>query len=548
MAKIVDPDFLNQSTEAGSGTPDGEVYIDTNAKTIELIEFGGGTLDNNPPGSTSGVTLQAVYSFLKEEWQTDPTLNKFKFPIKMFTKTDGQLINDWDWANAPTRNFIRDGGWTEGNGTGDQYAGIISLGNFDDDGDQAYYQNITGYDQSTNNFDKTGNLNEAILIYNATGPVDYTGYLKAFLRIRDSGTHVGKVYSEYNLLKEQGIAALEPVLYRLPLANSTDLKIDSGIIDAFIDGANPPYNGMKINYLKGVGFSTWANSTVYPAGSVVQELTGSPKRWYFTALGGTSNGTDVDDDSGVTDWAAYDGEVQIGTNYYAFNRILTANNATDAEVYQWAQRQLRKVTDINSDDSPTANQRSGLTVNGNIAELLVEYVGDTLKTKPGLYISGFNTNSTNSIIFRDITVDGGGIDSDTLTPITSTERNYPFVAAGTINFSANLVSEPDADTIYTMYFTTNPAGNFDTADAVIVNDNNSSQISGQITSSSIEFDFDYDNNAQGGRSGGTDAAVTIVAQGLNGATWTSATHTITRTTGQTINVSADDERNYSNPV
>lgn len=530
MAKIVDPDSLNQSTE---------VVIDTTGKTIQLVATG--NLSNASPGSTSGVTIQAVYSFLKEEWKTDTDLNKFKFPIKMFTKTDGILINGWDWEDATTRSLLRDGGWEET--TGDKYASIVSLGNFDATSDQAYYQHVIGYDQSTSNFGHTGNLNEAILIYNATGPVDYTGYLKLFLRIA-SGSGTGKLYSEYNLLTEQTISALEPVLYKLPLSNSTDLKIDTP--DASFSGS--PYSGMKINYLKGKGFSTWANSTVYPAASVVQEATGSPKRWFFTALGGTSNGTDVQDDTGVTDWAAYDGEVQIGTNYYAFNRLITGNGGTAQEIYNWAQYKLRQTTDINANDSTTVNQRLGAVVKGKVAELLLEYVGDTLKTKPGLYIAGFDTNSTNSIKFRDITVDGGGVNANTYLPVTSTERAYPFVAAGTINFSTNLVSEPDGDTIYTMYFD-NAGGNlFDSANAIIVNDNNGDPITGQITASQISFDFDYDNNVQGGRTGGTDAAVTIVAQGLNGATWVAASYTITRATGQSITVNADDERNYSNPA
>lgn len=184
---------------------------------------------------------------------------------------------------------------------------------------------------------------------------------------------------------------------------------------------------------------------------------------------------------------------------------------------------------------------------GNVAELLLEYVGDTLKTKGGLYISGFNTNSTNSIKFRDITVDGGGVNANTGLPVTSTERAFPFVAAGNINFSSNLVSEPDADTKYTMYFTTNPGGNFDSSSAIIVKNNSSVDITGQITAASIAFDFDYDNNVQGGRTAGTDAGVTIVAQGLNAATWVLVTFTITRATGQSITVNADDERNYSNP-
>jgi hypothetical protein len=359
-----------------------------------------------------------------------------------------------------------------------------------------------------------------------------------------SGSGTGKLYSEYNLLTEQSISALEPVLYKLPLSNSNDLKIT--VADSVID-ANAVYTGMKINYLKGVGFETWQNTHVYPAGSVVKDnLTG---RWKFSAAGGTSSGTSTANDVGVVDWAAYDGEKQIGASYYAFNRILTANNGTDLQVYNWAQRQLRKTTDINANDSTTVNQRSALTMNGDVSELLLEYVGDTLKTKPGLLITGFNTNSTNSIKFRPITVDSGGVDTNTYLPIgVTTEVNYPFVAAGNLVFSTNLVNETDSNTKYTMYFS-NAGGNaFDSSNAIIVHNNAGVDITGEITSGTIGWDFDYDNNEQGTRTKGEDAAIVVVAQGLPGATWVLTEYTITRTTGQTVSVNADDERNYSNPA
>jgi len=98
-----------------------------------------------------------------------------------------------------------------------------------------------------------------------------------------------------------------------------------------------------------------------------------------------------------------------------------------------------------------------------------------------------------------------------------------------------------------MYFTTNPGGNFDTSSAIIVDNNSGTDITGTITTSPLTWDFDYTNNVQGGRTADTNADVTVVAQGLNGATWVLVTSTITKTTGQTITVSADDERNYSNP-
>src|SRR3990167_837900 len=141
MAKLIDPDSLNQGTE---------IVISTGAKTIQLLVAG--NLNDTSPGATSGVTLQAVYSFLKEEWKTDTALNKFKFPLKMFTKTDGLFINGWTFADAQSRDLVRDAGFKEGS---NEYAGIISLGNFDASTDQAYYQRVIGYNQSITNFDKT---------------------------------------------------------------------------------------------------------------------------------------------------------------------------------------------------------------------------------------------------------------------------------------------------------------------------------------------------------------------------------------------------------
>lgn len=517
MAKIVDPDQLNQATE---------VVISTAGKTIQLLVAG--NLSNSPTGATSGVTLQAVYSFLKEEWKSDNALNKFKFPIQMFTKTDGQFINGWTFADATSRTLVRDAGWTEG---ATEYAGIISLGSFDADTDQAYYANVAGYDQATTDFDKAGNLNEAIDI---TG---FTGYLKPFLRIE------AKTYAEYDLLTEQGLALLEPVLYRLPLANATDLNISE--TDTNID-ANAPYTGMKLNFLGGAGFTT-AAATSYSIGDVVQDGAG---RWAWCTGAGTvvTPSNPYATFGGTSTWEAFSGEVQIGTSYYAFNRLLTANNGTAAEIYNWMQRQLRKTGTINADDSTPIGQRSGETIYGNVAASMGYFLGSQLITGPGLAITGFNAGSTNIITQSDITVDGGGVSASTFLPATSTGRTYPFTATGTLEFSSNLVSEPDGDTRYVMYFTTNPAGNFDSANAVIVDNNAGTDIDGQITAASIAWDFAYTTNNQGGRTPDTNAEVTIVAQGLNAAQWVLTTYTITKNTGQTISINASDERNFSNPT
>jgi len=517
MAKIVDPDQLNLATE---------IVVDANAKTIQLL--GAGNLDDNSPGKTSGVTLQAIYSFLKEVWQSNPSYNKFKFPLKAITEAKMDVINNWDWADQQTRNLIRDGGWHEILND-DEYAGIISLGDMNDpNSDQAYYQQITGFDQSVVNFDKTGELNEAIRIYDGTN--DYTGFLKVYLR------EEAKLYSETNLLVDQDLSALDYAVYRLPLANATDIKVTH--TDNDID-TTTPYTTMSLDFLNGSGFTSWAAGS-YDTDDVVT----NGGRWWRSLTDSNSE----EPTTPTANWERYPGERQIGTNWYAFNRIIDANtgtgtNPTAEQIYEWAERQLRKNSNINSND----NGDNFGTVNGNVAVLLLGFLGDTLQTQPGVYVDDFNVNDQNRIEFFDITADGGGLDTESV-PATSTKRTFPFVSAGTLVFSSNLVNETNANTVYTMFFKNANGNQYDTTNAIIVDDGDSLDITGQVSQQNITFSFDYDTNVQGGRSSGTDADVVVIAMGLGSSEWVEAEFTITRATGLTFPVNAPDERNYANPA
>jgi len=280
--------------------------------------------------------------------------------------------------------------------------------------------------------------------------------------------------------------------------------------------------GMRIEYLDGQKWTDWANSTLYVANDVVYNAGGTIKRWYITAAGGTSNGTEVDDDVGVTDWTLYSGERQIGTTYYAFNGIIEGKSAVKEKIYEFAQYQLRQDLDIDETVSGTQN--------GKVANRLLRFVGDTLVTYDGVYIDNFSAVDTNAIEFYDV----GG-----------TKRTFPYVAAGNLLFNDYLVNDTDA--IYRVYFTTNPAGDYGTTNAVLVNDNGGTAISGSVTSGSISFDFDYDNNTQGGRSAETDADVTAVAIGLSTGQFVKATGTFVRSTANSVSLVAALERNYSNP-
>ena len=222
---------------------------------------------------------------------------------------------------------------------------------------------------------------------------------------------------------------------------------------------------MTIDYINGALFETADDTTGgasddgnYAIDDVVQDSAG---RWARCTTAGT-----ISDDSqpyasfgGTSVWEAYPGERQVGSNYYAFNRILdvedTGNDkARLKEIHSWTQWKCRQTSDINDD---VGGDTFG-SVKGNIALQFTDFIGDTLHTKPGVFIDGYDTNDKNDIRNWDITVDAvdtdaglKGLDSE-YAPLTSTEREFPFVAAGNIVFSQNFVDEVDNTTRYTMYF------------------------------------------------------------------------------------------------
>lgn len=449
MALITDPDDLNQNTE---------ITIDTSAKTIELTVTG--NLSND------GVTGQAFYSFLKEEWKNDASLIPYPFPMISITPEQFEFIEDWVPSNDTTRNLIRSAGWreiTSADVLEREYMGIVSLGDIDS-ANTPYYAFST--DTAKTDFDFNGEINQAIQTFgdSSNGSFDKrSDVLTVYIRSQ------GKTYGSATTTSI-GLTSLNYIANRFPLAEATDLKISAS--DSDIQN-NAPYAGMSIR--------------LYPSAQT-------------RTIGGVS---------------------------YNFGVIVDGNNGTAEQIYEFVQHQLRQSTDIDID--------AGQANIGNLQDEMLEFVGDTLKTKlinngdgggGGVYIDDFNNNDTNRLIFVDS---------------TGTERIFPFVASGTINLNSNLVN--DSSAIYRMFFTSG----FGTSGAILVDDNSGTDISGTVSGqSSITFDFDYDANTQGGRTAGTDANVTVVAIGLDGAQYVSATATLTRSTGQNISLVAPLERNYSN--
>jgi len=543
MALITDPDLLDQGVE---------VIITPGSKTIQLVIDGQLTED--------GVTLKAIYSFLKEEWRLDPSLIRYDFPMTPITDEQMQIgvssrNNGWNWADTTTRELIRTGGWQEVNVSGvvtAEYVGVISLGTLNT-GTQVYYQQVDG--GSTTNFVLEGVVNQAIQVYNFTGPVDTRSYLKLFAREQ------GDTYAS-SQLSDIGVTTMTYQVYRFPLATGDDIKITTPDIDidANADGTADvaPYDGMSITF-------------------------------HDTPQSRT-----------------------IGTTSYNFGVIINGNNGTAEQIYEFVQWSLRQTTDIDADSD---------SLIGRIAPELLRFVGDTLETlfvqNPdggggGVFIDNFQTADINRLVFRDNTnttrtfpftanltlnfsttlqtdtnaiyrvfftnddagdnagndfaTSGATIPRSNLDYITTTRERTSNVATLTTSTSHGLAAgnvveiEGVGGTGYNGVYvvsTINSATSFSYQNTGS-DEGNTADTSGIVYrlmgglvggNSSIQFGYDYDTNDQrGSGSEGEIAPITVVAIGLANAQYVLATGTIDRTNANIVTLTAPTERNYANPV
>ena len=239
-----------------------------------------------------------------------------------------------------------------------------------------------------------------------------------------------------------------------------------------------------------------------------------------------------DDDADVAANAPYTGiDVEffgtnqnktIGGGSYPFRKIVDGNGATLEQIYTKLQYLLRQAGDIDAGAG---------TVVGKTADQLCYFLGDTLYTTLGVFIENLDANDLNRVVF----LDQNGV-----------QRTHPYVAAGTLLFNSVLQG---AGSYYRMYFSVLPSGGDDYGEsgAVTVDDGSAADIAGTISGPSVSFTFDYDGNVQGGRTAGTDAAVTIVAGRPGYAKPVVATGTITRSKGLSFALVAEADRGYSNP-
>ena len=390
---ITDPDLLTQASE---------VVVTTADKLIQLVKTGN--------LGDEGVTLQCLYSFLKEEWKSDSNLIKYPFPMLAITEEKFELINGWDFKDTATKQFIRTGGWgLNPSGTVvEEYAGIITLGTLGTT-DQVYYQQVAA--GAATNVALTGPVNQAVKIYGdgSHGTVNYRSYFKIFVR------EYAKSYGMAQL-SDIGVGTMTYQVYRLPLADAADLKVVA--TDANVVGKSPYFGTSVRSASDGVanGTATFTSVTgTFAAGDVGKYLcidTGTAKGFYKIAT--RVSGTEITVDRNVTtataiaytvcpagmtlEWFAAE-QTKTGFNGgdANFKCVITGNAGSAEQIYTFVQYQLRQNYDIDTG----AGSKIGKTTNA-----LLRFTGDALATLAatageGTFIDGFASGDTNRLSFSD---------------------------------------------------------------------------------------------------------------------------------------------------
>lgn len=411
-------------------------------------------------------------------------------------------------ADDATRNMQRDGWWEEYDNTWvllRVYVGIVGLGSVNSWA-QEYYQ-ITPT-AAPINFVYDDQCNQWVQVFwnAANGAFDSRTFFKGYVREQ------GKKYTD-SILADTGNTATNAYIVNMLLSNETDLNIT----DLDIEMTNAPYNLITIEYYDGVWFTTASVETL----SIDDVRQDTAWRWFICTTGGTVDVAWVADytaNGGTAVLATYAGERLVWALYYAYSVAVAWNSATLKEIYTKVQYQLRQNSDIDN---------GAWTVIWQTADLLANFVGSTLETTIGVYVDAIQWAEANSIKFQDV---------------SGTNRENPYASAGDMSFNSVMVW---AGSSYRLMYTTWPwaLDDYGEAWAITVLDNSWTAITWTISTWSIAFDFDYDNDSFGWTAA-TDKPVTLIGIRPNSSKFAIWTWTLDRSKAIKIALVAETDRAY----
>ena len=250
---------LYQSSD-NTGT-DGNVFFDTAAGTIQffnattnstldLTGHGGGATDANPLIELDGIKFEAIYAFENQERRTDEVLRQYDRWTSGTFKFGGayNFINGRVPLAAADIALIRGSGWNEYgiDGLVDKiYFGNKGLSNIESDS-QPYYQLESTEFTSSIDYQKTGQIDEAVLVFEDA--VDDFTLDPEVVSIRTYGFN----YDRKSTLTDLGITELGGYSTGFAVNESAHLTTSEAtmpIADVFGVSQAAPWTGMVLEEL-----------------------------------------------------------------------------------------------------------------------------------------------------------------------------------------------------------------------------------------------------------------------------------------------------------
>lgn len=439
--------------------PFAEILIDTTpAGTVAAPRTIGIAVQTNGTVTKDGVTLKALYSFLKDRWKADADLIKFPFPMTPITDEQFEFTNGWNLnttvlgnnngESQVTNQLIRTGGWAvklnAAANDSERWTSIITLGTLDVN-DQVYYRQVDDITtDNTVNFTLTGPVNQAVQFYRNDNPgvdndtddaneYNYSNELTVYVRTWE------KTYSQTNLA-DIGVTTLNSQAYRFPLTNAADVKIVGlGISEAAASGVTVAVTGAS-------GDGTTATIVTaghsFEVGDVIDVAGMSPAGYDATEAtitavtatdisylssesgafvsGGTVSGSyynnmDIAWETTPTQLTGFNSFTLTGgastttADGIAYFKVIIDGDAADSvtagaersieEIYAWTQAQLRRSADINANTGSTGAK------NGVVVPLKLQFIGDAIfalgqtDLQEGVAIEDYNNGDINNLNF-----------------------------------------------------------------------------------------------------------------------------------------------------
>lgn len=433
MALITDPDNLRDATVAGDSAQN--ILINTATRTI-LIRNNAASANPNkgPELSNDGVSHQALYSFLKEEWKNDPNskdLIAYPFPLVAITPEQFEWRFGWAPVDDTSRSLLRTGGWREFDVDNTtllkEFVGTISLGNIrgtprEENASEnqhtvyyAFFDDTTGASTAGPfDYDYAGEVNQAVQTFESGSFDRRTDLLRLFIRSTPytaPETTKAWTFAQTDTV-DIGITAGSTLPFntqRFPLVEAEDLNIKdragASVTDAVIEAADAvgqkysnQGDGPTIEYLAADAASNTFGYT--------QDLLGGPFN-YGIKIDATSP---------------------------------TVTQLSNQELYSWTQYQLRQDSDIEF--------AAGTVKTGKLQDELLNFVGSTLTTtlatnldqsgtKTGTAITNIRPADINNTQLRDT--------------VNDALQSFPFSATVTISFSDDILADSDEAKAFVYY-------------------------------------------------------------------------------------------------